>query len=148
MATKTTIQNLIDTNLSSGSNITATEHRAVEIALLDAIYPTPLVDTHLTTNVLTSILSGVEYQLTFTKVGRMVHVNGFITNTSRSIFSLEMFANITNSEYKPFNGFVIQGHNAFGNTLNIQIESGMMSINSAFGASTSFFINQSYPVIN
>lgn len=148
MANKTTITNLINTNLADSSTILASEHREVEIALLDAIYPTPLVDTHLTTNVLTSILSGVEYKLTFTKVGRMVHVNGFITNTSGSIFSLEMFANITNSEYEPFNVFVIQGHNAFGNTLNIQIESGMMSINSVFGASSSFFINQSYPVIN
>jgi hypothetical protein len=148
MANKTTITNLINSNLADSSTILASEHRAVEIALLDAIYPTPLVDTHLTTNVLTSILPAVEYQLTFTKVGRMVHVNGFIENTSGSILSLETFANITNVEFNPFSDFVIQGHNAFGNTLNIQIESGMMSINSTFGASTSFFINQSYPVIN
>lgn len=33
--TKAEVQSLIDTNLASGSNITATEHRAVETALLN-----------------------------------------------------------------------------------------------------------------
>ena len=35
--TKTEIQTLIDTNLASGSTITATEHRAVETAILNYI---------------------------------------------------------------------------------------------------------------
>lgn len=148
MANKTTIQNLIDTNLASGSDITAIEHRAVLTSVLDNLYPTPLVDTHLTTNVITSVNANLEYQLTFTKVGRLVNVNGFIVNVSVSILDIEDIATISNAEYNPFDTFVLQGHNSSGQTLNIQVESGQIVLASTFGVGTTFFINQSYPVLN
>lgn len=148
MANKTTITNLINSNLADSSTILASEHRAVEIALLDAIYPTPLVDTHLTTNVVTAVGSNFEYELTFTKVGRLVQVNGFIVNVSGSILDIEDIATISNTEYNPFDTFVLQGHNSSGQTLNIQVETGQIVLTSTFGVGATFFINQSYPVIN
>jgi hypothetical protein len=150
MSTKTTIQNLIDSNLASGSNITATEHRAVLTSVLNNLYPTPLVDTHLTTNVITAFGSNFEYELAFTKVGRLVHVVGSITNVSGLILDIQDIATITNAEFNPITTIipVLQGHNSSGQTINIQVETGQLVLASTFGVATVFFINQSYPVIN
>lgn len=148
MSTKTTIQNLIDTNLASGSNITATEHRAVLTSILNNLYPTPLIDTHLTTNVLTASGANFEYQLTFTKVGRLVHVVGFLTNVSGSILDIEDIATISNTEYRPFASFLITGQNESGTTLLIEVGTDFLAINSTLGVGETYFINQSYPVIN
>jgi hypothetical protein len=62
--TKTEIQSLIDTNLASGTNITAIEHRAVETAILNFIEDsTPLLKGTLTIGNVPAITSS--YNVTF-----------------------------------------------------------------------------------
>lgn len=146
MATKTSITSTINGFITA--IVTVTKVRSAFDTLLNNVYPTPLVDTHLTTNVITSVNANFEYQLTFTKVGRLVHVVGFLTNVSGSILDIEDIATISNTEYRPFASFSITGHNANGQTLLIEVFDDYLAINSTFGVGTTFFINQSYPVIN
>jgi len=146
MATKTSITSTINGFITA--IVTVSKVRSAFDTLLNNVYPTPLVDTEATTNVITAVGTNYEYQLTFTKVGRLVNVNGFISNVSGSILDIEDIATISNTEYNPFDTFVLQGHNSSGQTLNIQVESGQLVLASTFGVATTFFINQSYPVIN
>jgi len=46
MSTKTIIQTLINTNLADSSTILASEHREVEIALLNELFPTEYRELH------------------------------------------------------------------------------------------------------
>ena len=101
MSTKSQIQALIDANLADASNITATEHRAVETELLNAFYPTVSTVTQADTSILTlnSALAGtVEYELNVCKVGRLVTITGVIYKQSGSS-SVVPFFEITNSDY-------------------------------------------------
>jgi hypothetical protein len=93
MATKTTIQNLIDTNLASGSNITATEHRAVLNTILNELFPTS--DTYIVAT------GDVQYNLTFTKVGNKCTLSGSIANSANSIIGGVKLFDIPNSIYFP-----------------------------------------------
>lgn len=146
MATKTSITSTINGFITA--IVTVTKVRSAFDTLLNNVYPTPLVDTEATTNVITAIDTNFEYQLTFTKVGRLVHLHGFITNVSGSILDGVDIANITNAEFNSFSSTTIQGHNASGQTLDIEIVDGTLFLASTFGVATTFFINQSYPVIN
>lgn len=107
MSTKTTIQTLINTNLADSSNITAFEHRAVENALLNELYPTVINETHATTNTVTAKntnLTTNEYSVSICKQGRVVTINGTIINNSNNIIgtnSNHWFFEIINSEYFP-----------------------------------------------
>ena len=105
MATKATIETLINTNLATGSLITATEHRAVEQALLDALYPTPIYETHTTTNTITAknpTLSGLHYNISIIKQGRLVTITGILwNNTGSQVTNTDYFFEIINSEYFP-----------------------------------------------
>lgn len=146
MATKTSLISAVNAQITAV--IDDIKHRQSMLELINEIYPTPIVDTHLTTNAITVVGSNFEYELTFTKIGRLVHINGFISNVSGSILNIEDIATITNTEFNPFDTFVLQGHNSSGQTLNIQVETGQIVLASTFGVGTTFFINQSYPVIN
>ena len=103
MATKTTIQNLIDTNLSSGSNITATEHREVEIALLNELFPTEHRELHHQIlpdelEITTPELSNLFYDISFVKRGNTVYINGYVRNKTGAVFSGKVL-NIDTTEY-------------------------------------------------
>ena len=103
MATKTTIQNLIDTNLSSGSNITATEHREVEIALLNELFPTEYRELHEQIlpdelEITTPELSNLFYDISFVKRGNTVYINGYVRNKTGAVFSGKVL-NIDTTEY-------------------------------------------------
>ena len=63
MSTKTIIQNLINTNLADASSITAAEHRAVENALLNELYPTPIYESSESTYTITSKNSAIATNL-------------------------------------------------------------------------------------
>lgn len=105
MSTKTSIQNLIDTNLADSSSITAPEHRAVESALLNELYPTAIYEADDTTNTITAKNSAIStnlYGLSIIKQGRLVTLTGYMTNDSFSIINnASWFFEIIASEFFP-----------------------------------------------
>lgn len=103
MSIKSVLQSLINVNLGSGSNITATEHRAVEDALLLNSYGTIINEKHTTVSkVITSAnpLSDIQYDVDFVKQGRTVTMNGFIRNNTVFLEFID-FLEIVSSEYLP-----------------------------------------------
>ena len=148
MANKTTITNLINSNLADSSTILASEHRAVEIALLDAIYPTPISDTQLTTNVVTKIGTKFTYNLQFSKVGRNIHICGNITNVSGSILnSVEEILEVTNAEFEPYTTYHFIGSNTNGN-VSLSFSSDALTLVSSMGVGETIIINQTYQALN
>lgn len=105
MATKTTIQNLINSNLASGSNITASEHRAVLNSILNEIYPTAIRENNATvTKVITApnlINTDLQYDCYFIKQGNVVHVKGLLKNLGNEIVSGGYFFEIVSPEFLP-----------------------------------------------
>lgn len=103
MSIKSVILSLINTKLASASNITASEHREVEVALLDNLYPTVINETHATTNTITTkntVNTNLQYNVNIYKQGRTVFINGFIKNNSGSAVN-DFFLKIVGSEYLP-----------------------------------------------
>ena len=148
MATKTTIENLINSNLASGSNITASEHRAVLNINLNELYPTPISDTQATTNVVTKIGTKFTYNLQFSKVGRNIHVCGSITNVSGSILnSVEEILEVTNSEFEPYTTYGFLGSNLNGN-VSLSFSSDALVLVSSMGVGETITINQTYQSLN
>ena len=93
MATKTTIQNLINSNLASGSNITASEHRAVLSTVLNELFPAS--ENFIVTT------GDIQYNLTFTKSGNFCNISGTFANGSEEIIGGINLLNIPNSIYFP-----------------------------------------------
>ena len=106
MATKVTIQNLINSLIRSNpALIDKTEHADVEDALLlnsygNVINETRLVHTITTTNASNPLLS---YNVFFCKQGRKVTIKGNLVNSSDLIIGEEdsHFFQIVDSEYLP-----------------------------------------------
>ena len=107
MANKTTITNLINTNLADGSDILASEHRDVEMALLNEIFPSS--DTYIVTS------GSVQYNLTFTKSGNKCTVSGNIANWTGSIIGGVKLLDIPNSIYFPKKSVFFFGQTRFTN---------------------------------
>jgi hypothetical protein len=86
MATKTELQNIIATKLPSGSTIPAVDHREVENALVNEMFPTITHDF--------STSGGIERDLRYTKIGNQVTVAGRIQNVSTEILGNLIVATI------------------------------------------------------
>jgi len=108
MSTKSTIQTLINTNLADSSDILASEHRAVENALLNELYPDIVnesdsgVDFNITDK--NTINTDLGYNIYIIKQGRLVTIKGEIINNSEIIISDEAdnyFFEIIGSDYIP-----------------------------------------------
>ena len=126
MSTKATLQALISTNLADGSLITASEHRAVEDALLNELYPSFVNETHLTTNTVTSRNTSIttnEYNISICKQGRLVTINGKVLNNSADSRLTQWFFEITNSEYFPATNQFNQRVLTFSQTEDLLISS-------------------------
>ena len=106
MATKTTIQNLIDTNLASGSDITATEHRAVLTQILNELYPNFVTDTQTSETYTTKSGTKILYTCYIIKQGNVAHIKLIITNTTPNIISSRNIFIWKNSEFRPKSGGV------------------------------------------
>lgn len=103
MANKTTITNLINTNLADSSTILASEHREVEIALLNELFPTEYRELHEQVipdelEITTPGLSNLFYDISFVKRGNTVYLNGYVRNKTGAIFSGKVL-NIDTTEY-------------------------------------------------
>ena len=105
MATKAEIQNLINTNLSSGSGIEATDHRAVLNEVLDNLYGIVTTDNSnpsspSKTGIVSQANSNQNFGLDITKNGNRVNISGSIRNDTGSILSANStFLTINQSEY-------------------------------------------------
>ena len=141
MSTKSEIQNLIDTNLASASNITATEHREVEESFVSELYATEVRELH--EQVLADILSittpetaNFFYDIYFTKKGNTVLLNGHIRNKTGSIFSGK-FLNIDSSVYLGKTNIPYYGVTSNGSYINIV--NGIVTVESIGNNIQSFF---------
>jgi hypothetical protein len=141
MSTKSTIQNLINTNLANGSTITAVEHRAVENILLNELFQTQYrelyeqvitPDLTITDNATTNLF----YDISFIKRGNTVFVNGYIRNKTGSIFSGKIL-DILNSEFSPktSNTYFVN----LSNNSVVTIENDNFAIDSIGNNTQSFF---------
>lgn len=82
MATKTNLISAINTQLTA--IITQAKVRLASLQLVNEVYPTTQNETQ-STDVLTTADANFEYDLNFTKIGRLIHVTGTGTNVSGSI---------------------------------------------------------------
>ena len=122
--------------------------REVSNILLDTMYPTPISDTQLTTNVVTRIDAKFIYNLQFSKVGRNIHICGSITNISGSILgSLEDILEVTNAEFEPYTSYNFIGSNSNGN-VSLSFSSDALTLVSSMGAGETIIINQTYQSLN
>ena len=146
MATKTNLISAINTQLTA--IITQAKVRLASLQLVNEIYPTPISDTQLTTNVVTKISTNFTYNLQFTKTGRNIHICGSITNISGSILnSLEEILEVTNSEFEPYTNYTLIGSNENGN-VGLSFNSDALTLVSSIGVGETIIINQTYQSLN
>ena len=146
MATKTSITSAINGFITA--IVTVTKVRSAFDTLLNNVYPTPISDTQLTTNVVTKIGINFTYNLQFSKVGRNIHVYGSITNISGSILSsVEEILEVTNSEFEPYTNYNLICSNLNGNVI-LSFNSDALTLVSSMGVGETIIINQTYQSLN
>ena len=122
--------------------------REVSNVLVNEIYPTPISDTQLTTNIVTKIGTKFTYNLQFSKVGRNIHVYGFIKNISGSILnSVEEILEVTNSEFEPYTTYSFICSNLNRN-VGLSFNSDALTLVSSIGVGETIIINQTYQSLN
>ena len=103
---------LINTKLPDGANIPSTDHRDTMYgdanSIGELVYGDILIQTDISSTILTPSSVDLEYTLNFTKVGRNINCSGTVTNGSSSF--LRPSFTITDDDYKcvadsVFNGF-------------------------------------------
>ena len=152
MATKTTIQNLIDTNLASGSDITATEHRDVLTQILNENFPNYVTDTDTSETYTTKSGNNILYHITIIKQGNVAHIRLVITNAISSIISNQNIFFWKNSEFRPKSGgvndFIFEALNHDGSSTrllfnnNVVKLSGNMTANAVYTCEFKMYITQ------
>lgn len=149
MATRAEIQTLIDTDLASASDITATEHRNVLAndadSILNNIYMTPVNDTHSSSTITTSN-ANFNYDVEITKIGRQVHIVGTVSANASLAAGATMFA-ISDAEYQTTYqayGKVIGA----GTTGGLQISSNNLNLLQSIFELEVIFIDIVYEVTN
>ena len=146
MAIKSSITSTINGFITA--IVTVSKVRSSFDTIVDNIYPTPISDTQLTTNVVTKISTNFTYNLQFSKVGRNIHVCGSITNVSGSILnSVEEILEVTNSEFEPYTTYRFIGSNSNGN-VTLYFNSDALTLVSSMGVGETIVINQTYQSLN
>lgn len=146
MATKTNITSAINGFITA--IVTVTKVRSAFDTLLNNVYPTPISDTQLTTNVVTKIGTKFTYNLQFSKVGRNIHICGNIKNVSGSVLnSVEDILEVTNAEFEPYTNYNFIGSNINGNVF-LSFSSDALTLVSSMGAGETIVINQTYQSLN
>ena len=146
MATKTSITSAINGFITA--IVTVTKVRSAFDTLLNNVYPTPISDTQLTTNVVTKIGTKFTYNLQFSKVGRNIHICGYIKNVSGSILnSVEEILEVTNAEFEPYTSYNFIGSNLNGNVI-LSFNSDALKLVSSMRVGETIIINQTYQSLN
>ena len=99
MANKATIISNINSFITA--IITVAKHRLSMLEVVNEIYQEPLIDTPLTTNVVTKIPDGFSYYVVFKKTGNTVVFTGRFFNLTGSAVSNVNLMTITNTEFRP-----------------------------------------------
>lgn len=149
MAIKSSITSTINGFITA--IVTVSKVRSSFDTIVDNIYPTPILDTQLTTNVVTKIGTNFTYTLRFSKVGRNVHVCGSISkNVNGSILgSAEDILEVTNSEFEPYTAYDFIGSKLDGNgNVILSFSSDALTLVSSMGVGETIFINQTYQSLN
>ena len=148
MATKTELQTLINTNLASGTSITALEHREVENAIIDALYPAKIEEDWITTNVFRNDIAGLRYNLIIWKQGNNVNVSGELINATGGILSNVDLISIINPEFYP-DASLFFGYNFYGgNLLFIITNSNKIKLIDSLGDGLTVYFNFNYKAID
>ena len=146
MAIKSSITSTINGFITA--IVTVSKVRSSFDTIVDNIYPTPISDTQLTTNVVTKISTKFTYNLQFTKTGRNIHICGNIKNVSGSILnSVEEILEVTNSEFEPYTTYGFIGGSSNGNVL-LSFNSDALSLTSSMEVGETIIINQTYQSLN
>jgi len=150
MSIKSILQTLINTKLASGTDITATELREVEDALLLNSYGTIINEKHTTVSKVITAANpspSIQYDVDFVKQGRTVTVNGFIRNDSDFLENTS-FIEIVSTEYLPAQ---VPGGNYVGNSIggyDVYLLEGDNCIYSTIPANTRVQFSLTYNTLN
>jgi len=103
MANKATFTSTVNAFISVVVTIVKVKNALLEF--INELWKASLIDTEVTTNVLTNGATSVEYILEFNKVGNKVFVIGEFYNGGGAIIAAnEVLATVTNTEYLPKTG--------------------------------------------
>ena len=118
MATKAGLISAVNGFITSIVNIT--KHRNSMLAVVNELYGSnQLNDTQATTNVIMVQVQSGLYNLTFTKIGTLVNVFGYIRKNTASIPSSTIIAAFTNTEFAPQTGKQFRINGFFDGSNNI-----------------------------
>ena len=168
MATKQNIINKVDTDLASGGNIQATDHRGVlhgtSDSLIENFYGIVTTDNSNTsspsnTGIVTPIDSNQNYGLDITKNGNRVNISGSIRNDSGSILPVStLFFTITDTEYlmqvssgdSSFYGVACKGISLSGayEDITLRLAGNVLSIKDAMPINSIYKFSLTYNTIN
>jgi hypothetical protein len=131
--------------------ITQAKVRSALSTLLDNFYPTPIYDTHSTTNVFTKTDTDFTYNFKVTKIGRSVHLSGLLRNVTASSIGNQNIVTITLSEYYPYSfatDQIIQAHSSSGAIVNLAITGTTIYIVGVCPPNVDFYFNGNYSTLN
>jgi hypothetical protein len=147
MATKTSLLTTINGFLSA--TITVLKHRSSMSVVVDELYPTVLVDTHLgTTNVITRAGTNYAYSFRFSKQGRNIAVSGSISNVTGSLLGQAVIANITNADFSasPSTNLICQADDL--STIRMQISGTTITLFGNMPSSKTYYFNGTFTAQN
>lgn len=127
--------------------------REVGNAIVASIFPDPLTDTRLTTNVLTAVAADssgyFDYSLAFWRQGAFIFFKGTIKNAdSGGTQYNEDIATITNTDYLPLDATVFIGTNQYGDTMSLLVSGNKFHLNSSLITHHLLNFNGFYPALN
>jgi hypothetical protein len=131
--------------------ITQAKVRSALSTLLDNFYPTPISDTHSTTNVFTKTDTDFTYNFKVTKIGRGVNLSGSLRNVTASSIGSQNMASITTSEFLPYSfgsDQTIQAFSLSGQIINLAISSTTIYIVGTCPPNVDFYFNGNYSTLN
>lgn len=104
MATKAELQLIINTNLASGVNIPAVDHRAVEDAIIGEMFNDPIIEnTSGTLSITSQSTADITYNVAFIKQGNKVTCYGTFKNIGSTVLSDVFFLSVTDLTLNPIN---------------------------------------------
>lgn len=115
MSTKTQIQTQIDSIATGVLNPASTVRSVLGThpdSLLESLYADNIQETKATESILTTVSADIDFTANITKVGRIITVNGFITNNTSNVIA--PYLNVTDNDYKCKEDVVFYGLGSIG----------------------------------
>lgn len=147
--TKQQLIDLSNAKIADESGIVASEHREVNDAIIGGLYPTPIEQTPLSTEIITPIGANVGFRLNFSKMGRRCFIDGFITNNTGAPLTFPEIALFADGEYLPMEDAVfkfIAVYGFTGDTVTVKVQNGILSVEDVMPTGSFTLISASYNV--